>query len=58
MNLDLGILLICFGLVVSFLVFFNFKKKKRMSLIWGGFNMFALSLIFITFGIYLIINSN
>jgi hypothetical protein len=56
MNLTIGILMILLGLIISILSYVNIKIKKRISLIWGGFNLLSLSLILITIGIYMLFN--
>ncbi|MCC5918176.1 MAG: hypothetical protein JJU02_12725 [Cryomorphaceae bacterium] len=48
----IGITLICGGLMVAMLTYKTIIKKK-LSLVWGGYNLFMLSLFLIAMGVYL-----
>lgn len=51
MYMLIGIPLICVGLMVAVITYKTIRKKK-LSLVWGGYNLFMLSLFLITIGAY------
>ncbi|MEM9325417.1 MAG: hypothetical protein AAGA85_07170 [Bacteroidota bacterium] len=54
MVLIIGVVLFCFGAVVSLLAVLDFRNVEGFDLNWGKFNLISFALSFLALGAYLI----
>ncbi len=54
MILILGVVLLCFGTVVSVLAVLDFRNVEGFDLNWGKFNLISFALTFLALGAYLV----